>query len=827
MSLGSVLLRPQVLTAPPPATDDPALDTLFEFGQRLSQEIAAGGVGLTLLEEEVETTLTQLQNHVEPRLATAEPRLTALIDELLGDLGGIFDGQELSLDFDQVVATVDTVLETLENVLTSSSTVQISRVLETLFDLVETDLGLDEAFFRQLLGDLVQRLTLRLEADSGDTDRAALGGALNALREVAGRDLGLPPFSKETLLPPLIERLQAFDFNDRTTGAAGVVSAARRVLSPLAVLQASFPGADQSFGPNTLGAAAVASRGCFYASWLNDEPLGHPDCSDNRDLEQVDFKHCSASALELTALISRLLGTATEATLHGFSIETRDSAGHAANLAIGVGDLLAVLIDRQITASWLRALFVVLSSAAGSLEKINTDFVAWLIPGFGADMGETRIYSRWTWLAREIALSFLTLWNHDPKRYQAFLAQAEKDLVLPGSRVELERLKRIHNHNQIDGFCYLFSELATLLVAIVWPKSEYSTKPGQLAPYFLLSWGTTYLLLLIGACIARLLAGAWPDDAASKIFLRVPLYERIFGSSSGFWSGLAKALLGLAHQALSSLDYLYLLNEGDTNGGTFGGRSGQSFDGYPDPENSPYELPWEQDRQYQCPQGNQGIVSHNQHGTADQTYAFDFAMSHGDEVVAMRPGVVWDYRETIEDNTHERANRVFILHGPPIADYDFELVAAGQVPARTFGVYLHAKKDSISDVFADLGEIGKVTVNAINALPAVAAAFTAAGVDLTLMSGGARLPAFVDPTTGDPLAPIVVAQGQVIMRANNTGKSMFNHVHVDIRPDISAGTATPTRADYTIPFVFRDQDVARDRGIPQALKWYTSDNEKP
>ena len=66
-----------------------------------------------------------------------------------------------------------------------------------------------------------------------------------------------------------------------------------------------------------------------------------------------------------------------------------------------------------------------------------------------------------------------------------------------------------------------------------------------------------------------------------------------------------------------------------------------------------------------------------------------------------------------------------------------------------------------------------------------------------------------------------VARGQVIMLAGDTGTSFHNHLHMQVQNAASTATA------YTIPFVFREvSNIFGPDGVPQALTYYTSDNQK-
>ena len=150
----------------------------------------------------------------------------------------------------------------------------------------------------------------------------------------------------------------------------------------------------------------------------------------------------------------------------------------------------------------------------------------------------------------------------------------------------------------------------------------------------------------------------------------------------------------------------------------------------------------------------------------------------------MRDGVVWDFDESRADGNHNSQNELSILHDAPVAGQDFDETGAS---ARTFSVYLHGKKGSVTAAF------GSTPVKEVD-----------------------------NPSPGTPKGTRV-RRGQVIMRADDTGRSAYNHLHVTVEPMKADGSGPD---DYTIPFVFGDADLAGDDGVPRSGVWYDSDNVK-
>jgi hypothetical protein len=104
----------------------------------------------------------------------------------------------------------------------------------------------------------------------------------------------------------------------------------------------------------------------------------------------------------------------------------------------------------------------------------------------------------------------------------------------------------------------------------------------------------------------------------------------------------------------------------------------------------------------------------------------------------------------------------------------------------------------------------------------------------------AGTPGAPDPSKGDiyrsrtinEVLGQFIKQGQVIMLADSTGNSAYNHLHVQVLAGIS-GSGSVTK--LTIPFIFKDaeHDIAqgirkalRSNGVPRAFTFYVSKNTR-
>lgn len=255
------------------------------------------------------------------------------------------------------------------------------------------------------------------------------------------------------------------------------------------------------------------------------------------------------------------------------------------------------------------------------------------------------------------------------------------------------------------------------------------------------------------------------------------------------WARLGKTI-GLASLVMVLQFWFleYLQQEGDTDGGTYNPR-GKAFKGYPKKDTSPYGLPYAKGEALYCGQGNQGMWSHNDIsnlGGRQQCYAYDFGHDHKHPIRAARGGIVWSFTENNPDNSTASPNMIVIMHDANDADHDDPF---GTGPVTTYGRYLHGAFNGITAAFASRGQAPPTQESATP-------------------GGGTR-----------------VNQGDIIMLADDTGKSFHSHLHMDVMMDTS-GTVVAAGGgngpgNTGIPFVFRE---VRDDGRPLSLTWYESEN---
>lgn len=257
-------------------------------------------------------------------------------------------------------------------------------------------------------------------------------------------------------------------------------------------------------------------------------------------------------------------------------------------------------------------------------------------------------------------------------------------------------------------------------------------------------------------------------------------------STKDFFTDLGKETLkGFALFYVNAYSWV----ENDTEGGKYT-RGENRFAGYPGNSDSPYKLPYAAGETKMCVQGNMGMWSHFPED--NQIYAVDFGFDQAELIHAVRPGTVVGYAEGVDDDTHDSGwNYIIVRHDQPedtsVREHH-DTYHDGNTYI-TYAIYGHGRKNGVTEAFHERGEMG------------------------------------------DPLHK-VVQQGDVIMKAGNTGNSFHNHLHLHIKTRFEAHAGAPAgntinintsnfAGSDTMPFVFAD--VSGD-GVVKSLTFYTAQN---
>jgi len=790
MSISPYFLRPQPLRRRSENDGKQAISELVELVVLLVREQTEGGAAAQKIGQALQAGAESLRADLETRLQNSGGEIRDWFQPVLDTVqAGLAAGDHIS-SWEGFVSTLDVILRLAKQSLDHLTVDELAAQLNELLDIFENDLGLSQRRFEAWFADFIEAVVSSLTADylTGNTSQEALrqfhiGAKISGLRGyLLDLTAQIPLLDRRALVRDLAAAMQERNWDVTIEKIKEYGDKATEALNHL-------PGRGTDSGTNSGNAPTSAARSArmseapplparrdndspggaeysWYASWLEHTQFGFDSKSfdDRFDATgltlggRVSYREVSPDKMEHLAHWSAVSSNLLEVIPHLISNESGDRANNFSQAGWQAlhGLVRALLSDhhdetsKNFLALWENYIFHygLASGIAtlGSLENYPGSGEAWLKANFLPDLGETLLYAIWANHARHFLLSTLTLHNYDPANPQA------------------------ENYKHVDGFVLPFVHLgiigAALLPRVLWEGKKHYGWPlfdGAGAFFTLgfkwgvLGMGLPFLTGLGGWAIGGALAGGKMSDT--------------YWGDKAWWQNLS---LGFVLWPV----YTYLIWDGATGDGTNGvDTSGNEVDfpGYPDPDTSPYKLPFPKDKMHQCVQGHHGIWSHNL--KTEQTYAVDFSHDQGDDVVAMRGGTVTsDTIERIQDGKTERDNHVTVRHDDTDepagvhAAHDRDQMSA---PSPTAAIYVHGQHYGVRFAFA---------------------------------------------LRGVPKQHIVgsqVAQGQLVMLAGDTGISQYNHLHAHV--------SSPHAR--SVPYVFRD--VRERGGVVKAFNYYISENADP
>jgi hypothetical protein len=536
--------------------------------------------------------------------------------------------------------------------------------------------------------------------------------------------------------------------------------------------------------------------------------------------EYFTFPRLSHGFLETWAQVTAALADAAAAVWHAAAALTSNDRELACNVPLVVWKLtqMASAIDgvplfSRIAqkADWgvggkfvfspsVSMLMVLLGSLEGIHTKTNAGngFLQWLTLLGGDALSAFKIHVI-TQAARSISLSVFTMINY------------EGPLRAPG---EGDADTRPRNWDMSGPWVGLVNTLLGMAFIKIMRREDHGLPiGGNTGPFFL--W------FLIGAPTMAFL-GTLTGVISSWAWVRTITPDQL-------WKDPLKAA---AVGTLTWLVTMYTSTEGDTGGGTYNATvdpQGNTFSpprlpfaGYAPNASSPYRLPYPAPGTMYVGQANQGFFSHMRYGGTVQVYAYDFAHDFGDDILACRGGTVVDWFDFYPDDTE--------LDLSATTNPDFATALAAAAQAQTDG-FLQAGQTGFAGALTGNWNFVLIRHDTQDGTHdrdqggATVFTFAEYGHGRT---GGVRAAFAERGIAPASIIGTVVQQGEVIMKAGDTGVSFHNHLHLHVRAATSAAQGTqapPVRTDglsaYTIPFVFREGD-----GPLKHLTWYRSSNVK-
>ena len=880
MHIGSVLLQPQrIRRATATSREQALLEDFVTLFIRVSWDTSQGGIILELMGEAMEATARRVAQNMGDGLEKALQDFRSALDPFLSGLTKLVDLLPDSADPVEMIDLAIELFAKVADILKDLSIDQLRPVVAGFLDILKKDLKLSSATLQQQVDLLFDDLINRLKNAPPETDKAlrenrlATAGVLRRLKRHLQGQFTLPEIKTDELALAILGLLRRPPIEAATRKANCIGTEMSELLKVGATLTKIVP--YTGFGARSLGAGEAAPDAdetyLWYPSWLlgpKDQPLGFtilqqllfrpimlppPDDTlwQNNQTKKVTRKNIFRADMEWPEpdvnweKIPVSQGDDSSKrylyTFGSISPESMEKWTYHTGWIVDYAETLLNIIAGFQKGHWLsELLFGLLNTSHGTYKLIKKKPLpnALVLPGRAASyVGGSFQQLHWNasggnwfnyWMvnlgggalranvnnltvngARDLLLEIFTLYNY----------KGPKDTPTDDD-------DRPENRTHIGSVAGLVTTLSVNFILLKqFPRTLYGVQAFDEATGDLMKWwiggglATSILAGTVGTVIAESIA--WAEDF------------KVWGKQL-----LKSSITTLLMFVIS----LYLEKENDTDDGKYNPQEGgRDWAGYPeDYENSPYRLPYEKDKSVLCVQGNQGFWSHNNFAGPQQIYAYDFGLDEGEEIRASRDGTVVDYFDWVPDDTDPDAteqaaaaqeatdsgflvanqttsstwNFILIRHdlrrdsggnleldvgvdddGNPILSRSFaayDRIVDGQ-PITTYGVYGHGRKNSVRESFS-------VPANTI---------------------------------IGQQ-----VRQGQVIMKAGDTGNSFHNHLHMDVRPGpdlalpavLPAGAVMQSTLSGTIPFVFREVknlSPFTKNGVPQSSTYYTSDNDAP
>ncbi|MGZ4334859.1 MAG: hypothetical protein ACXVRJ_11390 [Gaiellaceae bacterium] len=895
MSVGSVLSQPQRLaraeTAKP---EDVGFADVAKLAVGMLRDVIGGGHILEQFEAagvaQTERVLAHAQSgldHARQRLGALAQAPVARLQTLATELGGISDPDEALAAAHDLFATLTAGAEGL-------TIDHLRSDVAELLDIVETDLGLTPDFLEQEVWAFVDDLVERLEHVPPESDaalrsnRIQVVGSLRRLRRRVGGAFVFPELDPEHAAEDLLAVIRKIGVSDLAGRVACVgANVAQATQSARDVLHAvPFTGLLPSVGAAvTPDPSKSDDEYLWYPSWLANQNRAvgdhifsflipgdevrinkaktqivqrntthadqliasgtnlswkdHPRLGD--DPAPYSFAGPDADAMETLAYVTAIIQSGAEVLLNAISISDGDIFANLVNIFGGTLNGLWKLAQKEPEPWWLDGLiFRTVLLFPATFEGIQTEASGrkarmWLTLAV-PDYVEMLTWRYFTKLGRDVLLSIITLANHDHSATPRPRNRREFDAVRHLITMGLHNLFLLAFKRKNWGLMKDASSLSPLLELIfIWS--------------LLIGTGVGALGGLVGSLLGEAVARDADGDAIKDKM---------------WWS--------IPQCVLMTVYWLFIQQEGSTQGGTFTPFTGNAYVGYQAKDTSPYKMPFDPAAVTRCyiPQGNQGLFSHN-FNNVGQLYAYDFSLDENAEILAARSGTVIAFSESIPNE------KSLSTGSSPTKSKLTTLIAAGSSPntidvasAAAFqpsGALLVGNRDiayytsisgtqfqgvtwltgSAQDAAAvnDFVEQRLFSWNFIAIKHDVDESLAAAAPhahDLGL-GGGTPIPtvavyghgmpgsitsAFASHLPAVPTEAIVgthVKQGMPIMLAGDTGISFNNHLHMHVVPDPGGDYRKYGGWGDTIPFVFSDEDAPSD-GVLKHFTFYKSGNTR-
>ena len=695
MSIGNILIRPQLLARQNNDADAQTMDLFFGLMMQLSQDFAAGGNSskkiIAAIGDEQHELNTLIQSLV-PKLEGANATMMSWMNPYLSIIDGI-KNEDFS-DPSQMGQVIDKIFELAAKIISDLKSDKIAALLNNLADIVENDLELKYATFEQLFLSFFNRIVDALEADflgGVQTDEAINQFALarQALRlEKLLTDLlkanPLPAFNVRLLVAEFQRQLEMDGWDTSLDAIQGQLEKAKQIISDL------IPVIKMVLDLQGTRDISPGKRYSWYASWFLDEGT---TVADPFNLENEPFAQdmglgsgqtlpIGTGFLEVWTQFSKIVSSIAKAIIYGLQIDKDRKVSPA--LTMGWQITMAILsmfssagesetladFYKFINDDTFQKIITKVLAIGGSFEEYPGGFWEWLLDIAPAASSRQSDGTEIPDLVCDLFLSLFTLINSEAK-----------------------------NKDRIKGFTALGRYGGTRIASLALGRKDlyyqvFSDNFGLTVLAILSGGAITYAFEFIGWLLSGAVSRGFSDRYWKFESEGFSLVTEFLGDKNAF-GGI---LLNSHKEFFTTWGDFWA---GKTDKGAFGVKVSKDqdgkitrqeikFKGYPEQSSSPYKLPFPKSKPVLCLQSHQGFSSHNYR--KGQIYAVDFLLLPGQDILAMRDGVVENAIDTFEKKEEDH-NYILIRHDP---DPAHDLGENGNLLPCSYARYEVAKNESIN-----------------------------------------------------------------------------------------------------------------------------------
>jgi len=669
MSVGKILFHPQAFSRRLGSNDAQILDLVTGLSARLIEDFARGGTASHIIVQAVSAYMENLAASVEPRLETAHTKVMEWVNPYISAAESLknatFTGPE------DIGTLLEKILDVSLLFINEFSPENIGNRLNSLADIVENDLGISYSTFDTLFRELFDRVIDDLgdpflQGDQSDQSllNFAISRQLMTLRRLlrqSASGISLPVFNRRAIIRDLRLQLESSGLSETLDILRQQIQDAKDNINQ------ALPLMQFSISASGVRAVSTGEQYSWYASWFKDDTICVADRMDLSGEEFADYLGLGLPEpppigipfLEHWAHWTFVIAEIVKAVQYGLQASKGNyispimhTVWQGLNAALSIfsffetsnGGFLSVKNN-----SIFQSIVGETLSFGGSFESFHGQFREWLWINLMFDREKAGKGAKYPDMAYNFFLSLFTLVNREGK-----------------------------NYTKVKGFTKPARLAGAYAAAAMFGKKEwyftFGARHWTLPPLLILFGGSiTFAFELIG----WLLAGAVARKISTKYWEFTEaefttIISEIFGGKNAYGSFLFNSYIDFS----AARDSLF---HGNTDKGKFGVKLVATPNGemerqevelfeYPDKTTSPYRLPFPEGQVIFCTQGHNGISSHTY--ILGQIYAVDFMMQENQVVLAMRNGVVVDYRDHLPVGADEGKNYIAIRHTTAVADHD-------------------------------------------------------------------------------------------------------------------------------------------------------------